>query len=331
MNNYKEYKDLKNKINILSSKITQLENNQQPNDRPLFFGSGSTTHVSGSKIITGSGVPSNDIGKNGDFYLDSLSGNYYSKIKNVWIIKGNLAGPAGSTGPTGSTGSTGPTGPTGPSSRQPKDLTSDDYSYINIVDTIPISFETGLIINEQIHLGKVFTSAYVIINNGQREIPLPETPAGPVFTINGIGLSGQQQFGLNENFDAVQYYVTTDYNQSKKLYAFSYEGDPNISPPPTINDSLYKTYTQLGSVQHYMSGVYAAINLSPSTDPYGVVFNVQKQSQLSAQPAPIIIQAIYLDNTNPLESVLKMDLRVLTVTAPFNGTIEPYNVYVIKS
>ncbi|MDE2590037.1 MAG: LamG domain-containing protein, partial [Patescibacteria group bacterium] len=60
-----------------------------------------------SEIFTGSGVPSNTLGSNGDFYLDNTSGNYYQKVLGTWSGQGNLKGP---TGPAGATGPTGPPG-----------------------------------------------------------------------------------------------------------------------------------------------------------------------------------------------------------------------------
>lgn len=59
----------------------------------------------GSQIITGSGAPSNLLGDDGDFYLDTVTGNYYLKDSGAYVLQGNLKGP------TGATGATGPAGP----------------------------------------------------------------------------------------------------------------------------------------------------------------------------------------------------------------------------
>lgn len=61
--------------------------------------------IPGSQIITGVGAPSNLLGVDGDFYLNTANGNYYLKDSGVYVLKGNL------TGPTGATGATGPAGP----------------------------------------------------------------------------------------------------------------------------------------------------------------------------------------------------------------------------
>jgi hypothetical protein len=65
--------------------------------------------ASGTVWYTGSGAPVT-LHNNGDFYLDSSSGNYYEQVAGVWTLEGNLTGPTGATGATGATGPAGPTG-----------------------------------------------------------------------------------------------------------------------------------------------------------------------------------------------------------------------------
>lgn len=73
-----------------------------------------TEELMGSDILTGNGVPSDSLGKNNDFYLDNLTGDYYQKFNGTWGSPvGNLEGPAGPTGPQGATGPIGATGPAG--------------------------------------------------------------------------------------------------------------------------------------------------------------------------------------------------------------------------
>jgi hypothetical protein len=68
----------------------------------------------GSVWYTGSGAPASGLGIQGDYYLDTAGGNYYTKTSaTVWTLQGNLTGPAGATGATGATGPTGPQGPAG--------------------------------------------------------------------------------------------------------------------------------------------------------------------------------------------------------------------------
>jgi hypothetical protein len=44
------------------------------------------------------GAPSPVLGTDSDFYLDSVTGDYYEKIGGVWVLEGNLKGPAGGGG-----------------------------------------------------------------------------------------------------------------------------------------------------------------------------------------------------------------------------------------
>ena len=54
----------------------------------------------GSQILTGAGVPSNALGVDGDFYLDTTTGEYYTKAGGVWTLQGMLSG-FGQQGETG--------------------------------------------------------------------------------------------------------------------------------------------------------------------------------------------------------------------------------------
>lgn len=68
----------------------------------------------GSIIYSGSTVPSNSIGVNGDYYLQTTNGAFYRKDSGAFVQIATLVGPVGATGPTGATGDVGETGPTGP-------------------------------------------------------------------------------------------------------------------------------------------------------------------------------------------------------------------------
>jgi hypothetical protein len=81
--------------------------------------------TNGNTVLNGSGAPSNAIGVNGDFYIDTANDTIYGpKAAGAWPATGtSLVGPTGSQGATGLTGATGvgvqgatgPTGPSGPS------------------------------------------------------------------------------------------------------------------------------------------------------------------------------------------------------------------------
>ena len=58
---------------------------------------------SATQWFTGSGVPDNGTGGNGDFYLRS-NGSAYQKSGGAWSVVANLAGPAGADGADGADG-----------------------------------------------------------------------------------------------------------------------------------------------------------------------------------------------------------------------------------
>lgn len=67
-----------------------------------------------SAWYSGSGAPSNGLGEDDDYYLNTSNGDVYTKTSGSWnspIM--NLTGPQGPTGSTGATGSMGASGPQG--------------------------------------------------------------------------------------------------------------------------------------------------------------------------------------------------------------------------
>lgn len=74
-----------------------------------FIGTDGADGADGSQIHTGTGVPSDVLGENGDFYLDNATGNYYTKAAGAWgAAQGNLIGPAGADGADGIDGAGAP-------------------------------------------------------------------------------------------------------------------------------------------------------------------------------------------------------------------------------
>ena len=62
----------------------------------------------------GAGVPASNLGLVGDYYLDTATGNVYTKTNSTtWVLISNIMGPQGPIGLTGATGATGPQGPIG--------------------------------------------------------------------------------------------------------------------------------------------------------------------------------------------------------------------------
>lgn len=59
----------------------------------------------GNSILTGSGVPSNSLGVDGDIYFRD-NGDVYKKISGAWNLFDNLVGPSGADGADGADGAT---------------------------------------------------------------------------------------------------------------------------------------------------------------------------------------------------------------------------------
>ena len=68
----------------------------------------------GSAWRNGTGVPSDALGIDGDFYLDNAAGSVYQRAAGYYSVIANILGPQGAQGPQGSVGAVGPTGATGP-------------------------------------------------------------------------------------------------------------------------------------------------------------------------------------------------------------------------
>ena len=67
----------------------------------------------GSVWRNGSGVPSDTLGIDGDFYLDVITGDVYRRASGSYAIVANLTGPPGAAGAPGPSGEVGPQGPAG--------------------------------------------------------------------------------------------------------------------------------------------------------------------------------------------------------------------------
>lgn len=79
----------------------------------LYRFDGTTWTATSSVWREGSGAPSDSLGVDGDFYLDGVSGNVYTKAAGAYTVACNIRGPTGATGATGAQGVIGPTGPPG--------------------------------------------------------------------------------------------------------------------------------------------------------------------------------------------------------------------------
>ncbi|MBL6537782.1 family 20 glycosylhydrolase [Streptococcus suis] len=64
-------------------------------------------------IHTGSGAPASELGQDADLYIDTQTGDLYSKVNGSWTLLSNLRGPKGEPGERGEQGPAGPQGERG--------------------------------------------------------------------------------------------------------------------------------------------------------------------------------------------------------------------------
>jgi hypothetical protein len=95
--------------------------------------------------------PTNDLGADGDFFMNLTSGQVFHKVSNNWVVGPNLAGPEGPEGPPG------PQGPEGP----PADTTD---------------LETRIASLEAPTSGAVSCSRFEVV--GTALVPPPDDPDG---------------------------------------------------------------------------------------------------------------------------------------------------------
>jgi hypothetical protein len=92
-------------------------NGATPNNNADTIGSLETQGSQIEEWHSGSGAPAAGLGKVGDWYLDTASGDVYEKVAaSSWALQANIkgaTGPAGPAGPSGATGAQGPQGATG--------------------------------------------------------------------------------------------------------------------------------------------------------------------------------------------------------------------------
>lgn len=88
-------------VTVLAGNGAILQNDGAQNI--VSFGAGGPG-APGAIWRTGSGVPSNSLGIDGDFYLNTANGAVYERVSGVYALQTNITGPAGATGATGPAG-----------------------------------------------------------------------------------------------------------------------------------------------------------------------------------------------------------------------------------
>ena len=99
------------------------------------------TGAEGASVLTGNGMPSNSLGKDGDSYIELVSWDYWLKIDGAWFKQGNIKGGQGEQGEQGPQG---PKGDTGAAGQNGVSVTSILKTASNgFVDTYTITYSNG--------------------------------------------------------------------------------------------------------------------------------------------------------------------------------------------
>ncbi len=87
-----------------------------------------------TKWINGTTAPADAQGNNGDYFLNSVTGQIYFKANNLWTVIASMIGPQGPQGVPGDPGPAGPTGPTGPIGPSAAIASASDVTLTNLED-----------------------------------------------------------------------------------------------------------------------------------------------------------------------------------------------------
>jgi hypothetical protein len=118
------------------------------------MGPAGSNGINGSVWRSDTGTPSNGLGIDGDYYLNTSTGDVYYKSSGVYAVITNISGPQGpqglqgDQGPAGADGDVGPQGPQGDPGTVPQilyagKLTGVQWTYVNNSSFSEFTINTG--------------------------------------------------------------------------------------------------------------------------------------------------------------------------------------------
>jgi hypothetical protein len=119
----------------------------------------------------GSGVPSDSLGGDGDYYLNDTTGDVYRRVTGAYGLVANILGPAGPTGPTGPTGPAGPSGAAGSSYVHTQNIPATVWTVNHNLGLFPNVTTVDTALNE-------FESTIVYIDSNSLTVTISVAVAG---------------------------------------------------------------------------------------------------------------------------------------------------------
>jgi len=99
--------------------------------------------ANGSVWRNGVGVPSNDLGADGDYYLNNTNGDVYLRTAAVYAVTANIKGATGAAGTQGIQGIQGPAGATGASALNLQKTVSSGFTLSNADNNYTVMINNG--------------------------------------------------------------------------------------------------------------------------------------------------------------------------------------------
>lgn len=147
-------------------------------------GSSGVSEGTANTVRSGAGVPSNTLGSNGDFYIDTANSNIYGpKALGSWGSATSLVGPQGDKGDQGDDGEQGPSGVSSLSYTVIEKTDDHIFELTDAQDNTLVSFNKGSAI-----IGTVPPNADVAFPTGS-VIFLAQTGAGQLTIAAGSGVT----------------------------------------------------------------------------------------------------------------------------------------------
>ncbi len=120
----------------------------------------------GADIIVESVEPGSGVGKDGDLFLNSITGDVFKRRNGKWVLVGNLIGPKGAKGPKGEQGEKGKDGKNGRSGSSGNSGSDSVKGEIKTVygETLVETTNTEVLATYTVPAGRAFELIEVLIS-----------------------------------------------------------------------------------------------------------------------------------------------------------------------